>query len=95
MMSIVQYVRTQIYLEPEQHRFLKGEAHRRGVSLAHLLRQLVDEATGARRAGGDLTRIVGLGHSGGGDIAHYEDDYVAHAVEQRDRRRAGRNHDTG
>lgn len=82
------YVRTQIYLEPEQHQHLKEEAHRRGVSLAHLLRQLVDEATGSRRTAGDLTRIIGLGASGGGDIARHKDDYLAHAIERHRRRHA-------
>jgi len=37
-------VRTQIQLSEEQHRGLRELAHRRGVSLAAVIRELVDEA---------------------------------------------------
>jgi predicted DNA-binding ribbon-helix-helix protein len=37
-------VRTQIQLSKEQHRGLKAIAHRRGISLAAVIRELVDEA---------------------------------------------------
>lgn len=37
----MKYQRTQIYLEPEDHRKLCEEARRRGVSLAALLREVV------------------------------------------------------
>ena len=37
----MKYQRTQIYLDPEDHRKLCEEARRRGVSLAALLREVV------------------------------------------------------
>jgi hypothetical protein len=82
-------VRTQIYLEPEQHRLLKEEAHRRGTSLAQLLRALVDEGMGlapADHAGGDLSALAGIGDSashgasGGSDVSRYKDAYLAEAL---------------
>ncbi|MGH2355169.1 MAG: CopG family transcriptional regulator [Chloroflexota bacterium] len=76
----MQLVRTQIYLEPEQHRSLKAEAQRRGISLAQLLRQLVDESLVRPRPRGDLSRIVGLWDSGGSDVARHKDEYIAQAI---------------
>lgn len=79
----MQYVRTQIYLEPEQHRWLKAEAHRRGLSLAHLLRQLVHEALDPPRPRGDLNELIGLwdsGERGGSDVARHKDEYLADAI---------------
>ena len=78
----MQFVRTQIYLEPQQHQYLKDEAHRRGMSLAKLLRQLVDDAVGTPHRGGDLTGLIGLGRSRGGDIGSHKDEYIAQAIEQ-------------
>jgi len=72
MMSRLQYVRTQVYLEPDQHWRLKSEAHRRGISLASLLRQLVDDASGTAPSRSDLSRIIGLGKSAGGDVAGHK-----------------------
>jgi predicted DNA-binding protein len=45
-------VRTQIQLPEEQHRGLKALAHRRGISLAAVIRELVEEAL-SRSADGD------------------------------------------
>jgi hypothetical protein len=74
------YVRTQIYLEPRQHRALKEEAHRRGVSLAHLLRQVTDEILAQRQPRGDLSALVGIGASGSSDVTHNKDEYLAQAI---------------
>ena len=82
----MEYVRTQIYLEPRQHRQLKHEAHRRGISLAQLLRELVDAGLGpAQTVGGDLTGLIALGDSTrpgqpAGDIGRHKDRYLADAV---------------
>ena len=75
------YVRTQIYLEPRQHGHLKEEAHRRGLSLAELLRRLVDEGLSEERLAGDLTPLMGLGASAGGDVSSQKDEWLARAVE--------------
>jgi len=37
----VRYQRTQIYLDPDEHRRLTAEAAARGISLAELMRQIV------------------------------------------------------
>ena len=37
----MRYVRTQIYLEPDDHRRLSDEAHARGLSLTALIREIV------------------------------------------------------
>lgn len=83
MMLLMQYVRTQIYLESAQHRLLKEEAHRLGVSLTELVRQLVAHALGDPRAGGDLTGLIGIETSAGGDISRDKDAWLAEAAEGR------------
>lgn len=61
--------RTQIYLDPEEHRRLKTEAAERGISLAEYLRQIV--AQRAARAGEQATygdspyeELIGIVHGG-------------------------------
>jgi hypothetical protein len=77
--------RTQIYLEPEQHRALIEEAAKRRVSLAELMRQIVAahlEQPGVRSVGPEVyRRIIGLGASGNSDVAERHDDYLAEALE--------------
>jgi hypothetical protein len=78
--------RTQIYLEPEQHRALIDEATKRGVSLAELMRQVVaahlEQIPGARSATPEIyRRIIGLGGSGKSDVAERHDDYLAEAID--------------
>lgn len=83
ILSPMRYVRTQIALTREQHRWLKAEAHRQGVSLAHLLRQLVHEALDPPRPRGDLSELIGLwdsGERGGSDVARHKDEYLAEAI---------------
>ena len=46
-------VRTQVYLREEQHEFLREEAHRRRVSIAELVRQILDQFVASR---GDMGR---------------------------------------
>ena len=75
------YVRTQIYLEPRQHHRLKEEAHQRGLSLAELLRRLIDEGLSEERWAGDLTPLIGLGASAGGDVSGQKDEWLARAIE--------------
>lgn len=72
--------RTQIYLEPEQHRLLKREAEAKGVSLAELVRQLATDHLYKKPHRDDFTRIVGLGRSGARDVSENHDRYLGEAV---------------
>ena len=72
--------RTQIYLEPEQHRLLKREAAAKGVSLAELLRQLAKEHLHKEPQREDFARIVALGRSGVADASEDHDRYIGEAV---------------
>ncbi|MGB9663274.1 MAG: CopG family transcriptional regulator [Moorellaceae bacterium] len=77
--------RTQIYLHPEQHQALLNEAAQKGVSLAELVRQIVEEHL-ERRVKPPGTpkevylRIVGIGASGKTDISERHDHYLAEAL---------------
>lgn len=76
-------VRTQIYLDPEQHVALLEKARRLNVSLAELIRQLVDRYLKTEQqelpTREDLMGLVGLGASGRRDIAEKHDQYLAEA----------------
>lgn len=76
--------RTQIYLEPEQHAALLKEARALGVSLAGIIRGLIDEHLGrrARAAGAQERRqaslaLISLGASGTSDVSENVDRYLA------------------
>jgi len=62
--------RTQISLEPEQYRRLGDEAHRRGISLAALIRSLIDEHLGRSQEPEEdpLEGLVGIGEGTGDAI---------------------------
>lgn len=72
--------RTQIYLEPEQHKLLKREAAAKGISLAELLRQLAKEHLHKEPQREDFARIVGLGRSGVADVSEDHDRHIGEAV---------------
>lgn len=59
--------RTQISLEPEQYRRLGDEARQRGISLAALIRGLVDEHLGRNQqpAEDPLEGLIGIGEGTG------------------------------
>jgi len=86
------YQRTQIYLDPDDHRRLREEAHRRGLSLAALLREIVRERL-APRAAQDSARfdaLIGIVDSGEPtDVASHEDDYKADALDVRYHKKMG------
>ena len=68
--------RTMVYLEPGDHRALKAEAKRLGISLAELMRRLVHEHLQRHDILPPVPKsvylkIVGLGASGRGDIYSY------------------------
>lgn len=77
--------RTMLYLDAEQHRALRGEAAREGVSMAALVRRIVswylDERKGTSKVSrGTYMKIVGLASSGRVDISERHDAYLARAV---------------
>lgn len=82
--------RTQIYLEPEQHRRLKTRAAELGVSMAEYMRTMIERDLGGSAGGHDVSAILGLGDSGGSDVARHKDEYVGAAVDATTRPKAGR-----
>lgn len=89
----MEFVRTQVYLKPQQHRELKEEASRKGVSLAELLRQLADEYLQKQSLGSaGLLSISDLGESGikNGSVEH--DRYIGGSIAKEHIRRHRRLH---
>lgn len=82
--------RTQITLPPEQHRRARERAAELGISLAEYIRTLVHRDLAEERAAYDVAAIIGLGDSGGSDIARNKDTYIGEAVEARQRSRRER-----
>jgi predicted DNA-binding protein len=78
-------IRTQIRLTEEQSRALKALAARRGVPVAELIRQSVDNFIRSSVGLDDLERrrralaAAGKFHSGKSDVAVNHDDYLAEA----------------
>ena len=85
--------RTQIYLDPDQHRKLIEEASSRGVSLAALLRDLVRahlanrETPGGEKTFDAITGIVDLGEPT--DIVSNWDTAMAGAMRERYEKKMG------
>lgn len=81
-------VRTQVYLHRPQHRLLRQEAHRLGISLTELLRRALDDFLRRSRnpqvgERGGLSSLAGLGDSHLSDGSIHHDLYVADAIAQR------------
>ena len=75
--------RTQISLESEQAARLRALARQRGVSMAHLIRDAVDQVYGGAATPPTLTErwdramaAVGIGKSKAGDLAENHDRYL-------------------
>lgn len=84
------YTRTQIYLDPEDHRRLREEAHARGISLAALLRELarahVREGAAEYGSGKAWDAIIAISvDDEPSDIARFEADYKRRAWESKAR----------
>ena len=74
----------QIYLEQEQDRALRALAEKLGLSIAELVRRSIDHYLADLPVEEDpALSIVGLGHSGVGDLAAEHDRYIA--IFQRER----------
>ena len=77
--------RTMLYLEPEQMQALREKARKRRISLAALLRQLVQEHLdtpehSAAPRQSVFFKIVGLGASGQKSISASHDTFLAEAL---------------
>lgn len=81
----MKYARTQVYLDPEQHRSLREEARARGLSLAELMRRIVrqhlerkkEEPARPRDA---YMKVVAIGSSGKRDVSERHDAYLGEAL---------------
>jgi plasmid stability protein len=73
--------RTQITLDSEQHRRARQRAAELGVSLAEYVRELVRRDLGDESSKADVSAIIGLGDSGGSDIARNKDEYIGDALD--------------
>lgn len=83
------YKRTQIYLDPEEHRRLVREAAERGLSLTEYLRRVIGNRTAERSAPYDTRSWVGLFgivDSGPRDTAETMDEEAAAAFDEEHRR---------
>lgn len=72
--------RTQITLDSEQHRKVRRRAAELGISMAEYLRTIIDRELDEPASRGDVSAILGLGDSGGSDVARHKDEYVNAAV---------------
>lgn len=82
--------RTQITLEPQQHRRARERAAEMGISLAEYIRTLVQRDLAEEPGRYDASAIIGLGDSGGSDVARSKDDYIGDALDARHHSRRGR-----
>lgn len=78
-------VRTQIYLDPIQHKKLKQEARERDISMAQLVREIVDghfDSGSVKKSytKADYMSIVGMFDSGRSDVAENHDQLVGKAM---------------
>lgn len=73
--------RTQIIFDAEEHRFARHRASERGISLSEYVRQLVRRDRGETVSTRGASGLIGLGDSGGSDVARHKDEYVGEAVD--------------
>lgn len=73
-------MRTQIALEAEQHALAKQKAASLGITMAEYIRRLVDQDLAGGRTNADVSAIIGIGRSGGSDIAAEGQAATAEAI---------------
>jgi hypothetical protein len=73
-------MRTQIALDPVRHAEVKQKAASLGITMAEYIRRLVDQDLDGATPQASPAAIVGLGRSGGSDIAQEGKRAVAEAV---------------
>lgn len=76
-------MRTQIALDPEQHARVKQKAASLGITMAEYIRRLVDDDLAGIDPQASPKDIIGIGRSGGSDIAREGTRAVAEAVADR------------
>ena len=76
-------MRTQIALTPEQHARVRRKAADLGITMAEYIRRLVDADLAGVEPASSPESIIGIGASGGGDIASEGKRAVARAVADR------------
>jgi len=79
-------MRTQIALDDAQHSAAKTKAAELGITLAEYIRRLVDRDLRGPQAAPDISEIIGIGASGGSDIARDKDRVLAETLAARPRR---------
>ncbi len=77
--------RTMVYLDPEQLEAVRAEAKSRRISIAELIRRLVQEHLERRRMPSSVSpeaylKIVALGSSGLEDVSEHHDSYLGRAL---------------
>jgi hypothetical protein len=72
--------RTQVSLEPEEHRRARKRAAELGISLAEYIRRVIRQDLRGPGAVLDPSSLFDLGDSGGSDVATSKDEYVAEAI---------------
>ena len=82
-------MRTQIALEPEQHAMARRKAADLGISMAEYIRQLIDRDLAVSKPQADLSAIIGIGDSGGSDIAVDRISKTGEAIEAHWKQRTG------
>lgn len=73
-------MRTQIALDPAQHARVKQKAASLGITMAEYIRRLVDGDLAGVEPQASPAAIIGIGRSGGSDIARAGKRAVAEAV---------------
>jgi hypothetical protein len=72
--------RTQIMLDPAEHRAARRRAAELDVSLAEYIRRLVRDDLHGPHTTSDVAALFDLGDSGGSDIAVSKDAYLGEAL---------------
>ena len=73
-------MRTQIALDPEQHAKVKRKAAGLGITMAEYIRRVVDADLASAEPQAGPAAIIGIGASGGSDIAAEGKSAVAAAI---------------
>ena len=88
----MRYTRTQIYLDPDDHRRLVDSARARGISLAELIREIVSRFTREETPGKaqSFDAIIGVADGEPTDIARRKDEYMNEVWDDRLAKKMGR-----
>lgn len=74
------YVRTQVQLRPDQHKMLKEQAFRRGISMSRIIREAIDgcsDRPARAEEGMDAALgIIGIVRDAQSDVAVRHDHYL-------------------